>query len=35
MAVKIAINVFGRIWRLAFRRGVETGDFEIVAITDL
>ena len=35
MAVKIAINGFGRIGRLAFRRGVETGDFEIVAINDL
>ena len=35
MAVKIAINGFGRIGRLAFRRSVETGDFEIVAINDL
>ncbi|MBR3891018.1 MAG: type I glyceraldehyde-3-phosphate dehydrogenase [Bacilli bacterium] len=35
MAVKIAINGFGRIGRLAFRRGVETGDFEVVAINDL
>ena len=35
MAVKIEINGFGRIGRLAFRRGVETGDFEIVAINDL
>ena len=35
MAVKIAINGFGRIGRLAFRRGVESGDFEVVAINDL
>ncbi len=35
MAVKIAINGFGRIGRLAFRRGVDTGDFEVVAINDL
>ena len=35
MAVKIAINGFGRIGRLAFRRSVETGDFEVVAINDL
>ena len=35
MAVKIAINGFGRIGRLAFRRGVETGEFEVVAINDL
>ena len=35
MAIKIAINGFGRIGRLAFRRGVETGEFEIVAINDL
>ena len=35
MAVKIAINGLGRIGRLAFRRGVDTGDFEVVAINDL
>lgn len=35
MSVKIAINGFGRIGRLAFRRAVETGDFEVVAINDL
>ena len=35
MAIKVAINGFGRIGRLAFRRGVETGEFEIVAINDL
>ncbi len=33
--IKIAINGFGRIGRLAFRRAVETGDFEVVAINDL
>ena len=35
MAIKIAINGFGRIGRLAFRRGVETGEVEVVAINDL
>ena len=35
MAIKVAINGFGRIGRLAFRRGVETGEFEVVAINDL
>ena len=35
MTIKIAINGFGRIGRLAFRRGVETGEFEVVAINDL
>ena len=35
MAVKIAINGFGRIGRLAFRRMFEDSDFEIVAINDL
>ncbi len=33
--IKIAINGFGRIGRLAFRRAVETGNFEVVAINDL
>lgn len=33
--IKLAINGFGRIGRLAFRRAIETGDFEIVAINDL
>ncbi|NLB49215.1 MAG: type I glyceraldehyde-3-phosphate dehydrogenase [Erysipelotrichia bacterium] len=33
--IKLAINGFGRIGRLAFRRAVETGDFEIVALNDL
>lgn len=35
MAIKIAINGFGRIGRLAFRRAYETGEFEVVAINDL
>ena len=35
MAVKIAINGFGRIGRLAFRRMFGDSDFEIVAINDL
>ena len=34
MALKVAINGFGRIGRLAFRRCVETG-IEVVAINDL
>ncbi|MDR0934816.1 MAG: type I glyceraldehyde-3-phosphate dehydrogenase [Erysipelotrichaceae bacterium] len=33
--IKLAINGFGRIGRLAFRRAYETGDFEVVAINDL
>ena len=35
MAVKVAINGFGRIGRLAFRRMFGDSDFEIVAINDL
>ncbi len=35
MSIKVAINGFGRIGRLAFRRMVEVGNFEIVAINDL
>lgn len=35
MAVKIAINGFGRIGRLAFRQLFEKQDIEIVAINDL
>lgn len=35
MAVKVAINGFGRIGRLAFREMFGTKDFEIVAINDL
>lgn len=33
--IKLAINGFGRIGRLAFRRAEETGEFEVVAINDL
>ena len=33
--IKVAINGFGRIGRLAFRRMLEDGDFEVVAINDL
>ncbi len=35
MSIKVAINGFGRIGRLAFRRAFEDKDFEIVAINDL
>lgn len=35
MAVKVAINGFGRIGRLAFREMFDDSDFEIVAINDL
>jgi len=35
MAIKVAINGFGRIGRLAFRLMNENPDFEIVAINDL
>ncbi len=35
MAVKVAINGFGRIGRLAFREMFGKSDFEIVAINDL
>ncbi len=35
MAVKIAINGFGRIGRLAFRQMVASEEFEIVALNDL
>ncbi len=35
MAVKVAINGFGRIGRLAFRQMVDSPEFEIVAINDL
>lgn len=35
MSVKIAINGFGRIGRLAFRQMFNTEEFEIVAINDL
>lgn len=33
--IKVAINGFGRIGRLAFRRCVQSGKFEVVAINDL
>lgn len=35
MAIKVAINGFGRIGRLSFRRMVEVGGFDVVAINDL
>ena len=35
MAVKVAINGFGRIGRLAFRQMVEAEGYEVVAINDL
>lgn len=35
MAIKVAINGFGRIGRLTFRRMFEVGGFEVVAINDL
>jgi glyceraldehyde 3-phosphate dehydrogenase len=35
MSIKVAINGFGRIGRLAFRRAYEVGGFEVVAINDL
>ena len=35
MAIKVAINGFGRIGRLAFRLMFDNPDFEIVALNDL
>ena len=35
MSIKLAINGFGRIGRLAFRRAYQEGGFEVVAINDL
>ncbi len=35
MAIKVAINGFGRIGRLVFRRGFDDPDFEFVAINDI
>lgn len=35
MSIKLAINGFGRIGRLAFRRAFDEGCFEVVAINDL
>ncbi len=32
MKIKAGINGFGRIGRLAFRAGIERGDFDFVAI---
>ena len=33
--IRVAINGFGRIWRLAFRLMEEDDNFEVVAINDL
>ena len=33
--IRLAINGFGRIGRLAFRRVMEMEEFEVVAINDL
>jgi glyceraldehyde-3-phosphate dehydrogenase/erythrose-4-phosphate dehydrogenase len=35
MAIKLGINGFGRIGRLAFRASLESKDIEVVAINDL
>jgi len=35
MAIKVGINGFGRIGRLVFRRAMELGGFDFVAINDL
>ena len=35
MAVKVAINGFGRIGRLAFWQMIKAEDYEVVAINDL
>ncbi|MBR5488350.1 MAG: type I glyceraldehyde-3-phosphate dehydrogenase, partial [Firmicutes bacterium] len=35
MSIRVAINGFGRIGRLAFRQIFGDADFEIVAINDL
>ncbi|MBO5870279.1 MAG: type I glyceraldehyde-3-phosphate dehydrogenase, partial [Clostridia bacterium] len=35
MSVKVAINGFGRIGRLAFRQMVDAEGYEVVAINDL
>lgn len=35
MSVKVALNGFGRIGRLAFRQIIDDKDFEVVAINDL
>jgi glyceraldehyde 3-phosphate dehydrogenase len=35
MAIKVAINGFGRIGRIVFREAIKDKDFEIVAVNDL
>jgi glyceraldehyde 3-phosphate dehydrogenase len=35
MAIKVAINGFGRIGRLVFREIVKDKDFDVVAVNDL
>jgi glyceraldehyde 3-phosphate dehydrogenase len=35
MAIKVAINGFGRIGRLLFRKLADSGDFEVVGINDI
>ncbi|MDI7743075.1 type I glyceraldehyde-3-phosphate dehydrogenase [Lysinibacillus fusiformis] len=35
MAIKIAINGFGRIGRLVFREAIKNSEFEVVAVNDL
>jgi glyceraldehyde 3-phosphate dehydrogenase len=35
MAIKVAINGFGRIGRLVYRAGMQQGDIEFVAVNDL
>jgi glyceraldehyde 3-phosphate dehydrogenase len=35
MAIKVAINGFGRIGRLVFREAIKDAEFEIVAVNDL
>lgn len=35
MAIKIAINGFGRIGRLVFREAINSNEFEVVAVNDL
>ena len=35
MSIKLALNGFGRIGRLAFRQIIQDDDFDVVAINDL
>ncbi|MEK9199419.1 type I glyceraldehyde-3-phosphate dehydrogenase [Ureibacillus sp. 179-F W5.1 NHS] len=35
MAIRIAINGFGRIGRLVFREAIQSNEFEVVAVNDL